>query len=277
MASSGSDTGEKAKKASAGYKDNLTQCDYQKIYIDKNAIDDLSFNGNVVFNAKAISSKDLKVYSFKAERVEDNIVFTLDCESGEIRNYLLFNPPAGDKVGIRGENAIQKGRNVIKISIPVITLKTVNALTLNLYTNTNNFMAFDVKQLNGLLMGNYLSGSKLYDIDVKLDGKLLEFDVPPISISGRTLVPVRKIFEALGAVVNWDASTQTITGTKGNTKIVLKLESRDALVNGKHITLDIPATSKNGRTLVPARFISESLNALVEWNSSTNTVVITSE
>lgn len=112
---------------------------------------------------------------------------------------------------------------------------------------------------------------------VTIDNKPLVFDVAPIKKDGRTLVPLRSIFEALGADVIWDGKTRTVTGTKGSKKVILKVDSKDATVNGEGKTLDVPATVADGRTMVPARFISESLGCQVIWNSETDTVQISTK
>ncbi len=114
-------------------------------------------------------------------------------------------------------------------------------------------------------------------IKVIVNEKPVVFDVAPVSKDGQNLVPLRSIFNALGADVKWDNTTKTITGKKGDTTIILKLDSKDALVNGKHVALDVPASSINGKTFVPIRFISESLGADVKWDGSTQTIIITSK
>jgi len=112
------------------------------------------------------------------------------------------------------------------------------------------------------------------EIKVFVKGLQLKFDVPPQMQNGRTLVPLRVIFEALGALVDWNDSTQTITGIKENTKIILKLNSTTVTVNDNVITLDVPATTVNGRTLVPVRFISEALGMDVKWDDKEKKVII---
>ncbi|MCX7745317.1 MAG: copper amine oxidase N-terminal domain-containing protein [Clostridia bacterium] len=112
-------------------------------------------------------------------------------------------------------------------------------------------------------------------ISVTIDGSVVDFDVPPQIVEGRTLVPLRKIFEALNANVVWEASTKTITGTKGETRVVLKVGSTQATINGVIKVLDVAPTVIDGRTLVPARFISESLGADVKWDQKNKTVIIT--
>lgn len=115
------------------------------------------------------------------------------------------------------------------------------------------------------------------DIKVLLDGKELVFDVPPQIIEGRTLLPLRAIFEALGLEVGWDNETRTITGISEGKEIILKLDSKEAKVNGINKALDVPAKSINGRTLVPVRFIAEGLNLNVVWNQESRTVKISKD
>ncbi len=110
---------------------------------------------------------------------------------------------------------------------------------------------------------------------VVLDGNKLQFDVDPVIENGRTLVPLRAIFEALGATVDWDDSTRTVTASKGSTKIVLTIGSNQATVNGKVYTLEVPARIINNRTLVPLRFIGEAFEEQVDWDGSTSTITIT--
>lgn len=111
-------------------------------------------------------------------------------------------------------------------------------------------------------------------ISVEVNGKSLTLDVNPIVISGRTLVPIRAIFEALGAKVEWDEKTKTVIGFKGDKKVELTIDKKDALVNGESKTLEVPAAIVDSRTMVPLRFISESLGAKVEWDESTSTARI---
>jgi len=112
-------------------------------------------------------------------------------------------------------------------------------------------------------------------IRVFIDNNQIEFDQPPVIENGRTLVPLRSVFEQLGAEVSWDDDTKTITGTKDGTKVVLKVGNYFATVNGAVVPLEVPAKISNGRTLVPVRFIAESINCAVGWQDSTKTIYIT--
>ncbi len=111
-------------------------------------------------------------------------------------------------------------------------------------------------------------------ISITLNGQPLTFDQMPIMESDRVLVPMRGIFEALGAQVSWEEATETVTGKLGGTTVVLSIGNTNATVNGSPVTLDVPARLVNDRTLVPIRFISESLGAKVDWDDATQTVII---
>lgn len=111
-------------------------------------------------------------------------------------------------------------------------------------------------------------------ICVSVGEKGVSFDQPPILDNGRTLVPLRAIFEALGASVQWNGASQTVTSVKGSTEISLQIGSTAMHVNGTVKTLDVPAKIINGRTLVPVRAVSEAFGCKVGWNQSTQTVTI---
>ncbi|MBE7053619.1 MAG: hypothetical protein E7391_05015 [Ruminococcaceae bacterium] len=113
------------------------------------------------------------------------------------------------------------------------------------------------------------------EISIIINGKKLTMDQSPIIVEGRTLVPLRAIFEALGAKVEWDDLSKTATGIKDGNEIKIQINNAVAKVNGKDVTLDVPAQIVNSRTLVPVRFISESLGLKVDWDDATKTVIIT--
>ncbi|MCL2059325.1 MAG: copper amine oxidase N-terminal domain-containing protein [Oscillospiraceae bacterium] len=112
------------------------------------------------------------------------------------------------------------------------------------------------------------------EIIVLIDGVALSFDQPPIIENGRTLVPLRAIFEALGAQVGWQPLTETVTAVKDDITIIMRIGDDYFLKNGVRIQLDVPAKIVNGRTLVPARAVAEGLGADVGWIDSTQTVTI---
>ncbi|MDY5230013.1 MAG: carbohydrate-binding domain-containing protein [Eubacteriales bacterium] len=125
------------------------------------------------------------------------------------------------------------------------------------------------------------------EISVELDGNPIEFDVKPEIIDGRTMVPLRKIFEEIGASVKWDNDTQTVSARKNKKTITLSIDSADLQIDKgdtdeegnpiyETVTLEVPAQIVSGRTLVPARAISESFGLNVDWDEDNQKVIISS-
>ncbi|NLX92066.1 MAG: copper amine oxidase N-terminal domain-containing protein [Firmicutes bacterium] len=112
-------------------------------------------------------------------------------------------------------------------------------------------------------------------IKVFLNGTALVMDVSPVQKEGRTLVPFRAIGEALMAEVDWDGSAGKVTLTLEDKTAQLVIGDKTAYVNGKATTLDVPAMLVEGRTMVPLRFIGESLGASVQWSEELRRIDIT--
>jgi len=114
------------------------------------------------------------------------------------------------------------------------------------------------------------------NIHVLLDGREVGFGgVSPVQIGGRVLVPLRGVFEAMNAVVDYDAGERKVFASREGTQIQLTIGSRRAIVNDQVRMLDVPAQVRLGRTLVPLRFVSEALGAEVRWSEFQRTVYIT--
>lgn len=128
-------------------------------------------------------------------------------------------------------------------------------------------------------LSGVLAAEITYDtgITVTVDGNAVEFDQQPVIADDRTLVPVRAIFEALGAEVEWIGETRTVVSAKGEETCELVIDSTEMKVGEETVTLDVPAMIINDRTLVPVRAISEAYGCAVEWIADTKTVVITSD
>ena len=112
------------------------------------------------------------------------------------------------------------------------------------------------------------------EISVYLDNEKIQFDVTPLLVSGRTLVPMRVIFEKLGAIVDWENDLQIATAKKGNTIVGITIGDTTMYKNSEPITLDVSAQLIGGRTLVPLRAVSEAFDCDVQWNGDTQTVNI---
>ena len=111
-------------------------------------------------------------------------------------------------------------------------------------------------------------------ISIYLDNEEIQFRLEPQIINGRTLVPMRAVFEKLGATVKWIKETQTVISTKEDTKIALTINSDTMYVNDIPKTLDSPAILMNGNTFVPIRAISEAFGYTVTWNDVERSVFI---
>ena len=112
-------------------------------------------------------------------------------------------------------------------------------------------------------------------VTLTLNGKKLRTDVPPVIVDGRTLIPVRALFENINANVEWDDKTRTVTISYSTKKIKLTIDSKDALINGVTKKLDVAATIIDDRTMIPVRFVSENLGFVVGWDDKTRTVSVT--
>ena len=125
------------------------------------------------------------------------------------------------------------------------------------------------------LMGAPVLAGNASSVDITVNGQTLTSDVPAFIQDGRTLVPFRAIFEALGADVQWNAETRVASGTKGDITIELPIDSTTARVNGTIQTLDVPATIVYGRTFVPLRFVGENFGCSVAWDGGQYLAAIT--
>lgn len=108
------------------------------------------------------------------------------------------------------------------------------------------------------------------------DGSPISLDAPPVIRDGRTLLPIRAVIEALEGGVAWDAAQRKVTVTLGNHTVQLWIASRQALVDGISVDLDVPALIMSSRTFVPLRFVTENLGCTVTWDPIARTVTIVS-
>ena len=154
--------------------------------------------------------------------------------------------------------------------------KLVNLRELRLFSNQVSDVSVlaDLKNLEAFSL-NGAPVTPVPKVSVKINGEIQTYDQPPVILNDRTLVPLRGIFEALGAVVSWDEKNRTVTATKDGNMIKLTIGSKIALKNGLTINLDQPPQLINDRTMVPVRFVSEALGAEVDWDETTRTVSIT--
>jgi len=117
------------------------------------------------------------------------------------------------------------------------------------------------------------------EVIVKVNGDTLDiydYDqyiaTPGIIVNGRTLMPLRKMFNVFNVEPEWNGSDRSITAQYGNTNIWLKIDEKVAKVEGEEVLLDVPAQIVNNRTYVPLRFITETFGVEPEWDGETRTV-----
>ncbi|TYQ15039.1 UNVERIFIED_CONTAM: copper amine oxidase-like protein [Acetivibrio alkalicellulosi] len=115
------------------------------------------------------------------------------------------------------------------------------------------------------------------DITVLVNGEKVEFDRQPYIKDGRTMVPIRFISERMGCEVIWQGLAQMVVIRKGDTIIVLQIGNTKVYLNDEAMEIDVAPEIQIDRTMVPLRFISETLGANVGWNGSTRTVTIDTE
>lgn len=111
-------------------------------------------------------------------------------------------------------------------------------------------------------------------VNVQIDGQLQAFSQPAIIYNDLTLVPMRELFEAIGAEVDWNEKTKKITAAKDETTIELTLHSKQAFKNVEIITLDVEPMNIDGHTMVPLRFVSEAFGDEISYKKDTKLIEI---
>lgn len=265
-------------------------------------------------NARFYSSKKLREITLSEENesfvLVDGVLFTSDMETlvkypplKEGREYVV---PEGVKVIM--PNAFQNCIYLEKITLPD-TLEVIMDQAFQLVPNVTEFIlpkslkeiGYDAIHITGMT-ACYYKGSEedwdnikkvrfddcdykkvdinfnFVDIAVTVNGQAVDcaaYSQRPYIKNDRTMVPMRAIFEALGASVSWDDNTKTAIAVKDGTEIRITIGENAIYKNGEKIIIDTSAEIRSGRTMVPVRAISEAFDCIVEWDNLTITVVIT--
>ena len=233
-------------------------------------------NLNIIYNAG-----DLKAVGFK-EVTKPEIMGAL--------NIIFNNGMAAPEKFAYPESAAS-GVFIIKSAEGGKVMPTAEAGVFEVKANSGKIAQINGEQvLNGkvtLEAGEtevtWVDGQQEEPIEIKLtidskeivkNGEKSELDVPAQIVEGRTLVPLRAIFEALGASVEWNGETSTVTSAKGDTNVKLTIGENKIYVNDEAKELDVPAQIIESRTMVPARAVAEAYGCAVEWDADTRTVII---
>lgn len=200
------------------------------------------FNADILYRDLGVTSSE-----FKNHRIKD--------EKGKI-SYAI-NPKYKDAVDDlhRKHNKIENKNGAYEGNINII-----------FYTKKGSYAEQYLKEI-GLNVQNYVT--------IKYNNKEILTEQPAVIVDGRTLVPLRAIFEAMGASVEWKNNTRTAYASRKSTKVHLQIDSDQLYINDKAKTIDVPAKLINGRTMVPARAVTEAFGCSVKWDAATNTVLIT--
>ncbi|MBQ6906910.1 MAG: copper amine oxidase N-terminal domain-containing protein [Clostridia bacterium] len=114
------------------------------------------------------------------------------------------------------------------------------------------------------------------DNNFVIDGDMvIESDVAPCIINDITMVPLRSIFESLGASVQWDAETKTVYALKEDSAVVLQIGQSVMFVNGIRVDMDAPSVIMSDRTMIPFRSVASAYGYEVQYDEQTNKVTIT--
>lgn len=114
-------------------------------------------------------------------------------------------------------------------------------------------------------------------VNVKVYDQYIDFTSVnqwPLIENGRTMVPLRAVFEVLNCNVKWEDTSKSAVVEYGATKIIIPANSTTAYINGKASSLDVPAKIINDRIMIPLRFVSEAIEKTVIWDEADKTVLI---
>ena len=125
---------------------------------------------------------------------------------------------------------------------------------------------------------NYITNEKPDNyVNVKVYDQYIDFSSInqwPFIENGRTMVPLRAVFEVLNCDVKWEEESKSAVVEYGETKIIIPVNSTTAYINGKANSLDVPAKLVNNRIMIPLRFVSEAIEKTVYWDDADKTVLI---
>lgn len=161
---------------------------------------------------------------------------------------------------------------------PEIGVKTgETSLPISQFSQTwieNKYVGLYVAQKGYAL---YKAKHPYQNVKINIDGVEQNFDQPGVLYNNTTFVPLRGVFEVMGANVTWESSNQSITIYKNLSYNFLKVGANAAILDGEKVYLDQAPRIINSRSMVPLRVIATSLGATVTWDGTTQTVYINSK
>lgn len=110
---------------------------------------------------------------------------------------------------------------------------------------------------------------------VTLDGNRIDTENLAKVVGGRTMIPVRCLAEQMGAEVSYDSTLKAARIVRAGVEIIMPIGSKTCTVNGKPFQMDAAPYIENGRTMIPARYVSELFGQSIQWVSETRTAAVT--
>lgn len=232
------------------------------------------------YNGKAI--KDSIAYNRSVSKVEGEIHFRYKFLLANDVNTVIKNAYANSK-SVSALDTVTKVQPTTSLQTTVTTKTevTTEATTQVVTTQAQAIIqpttqVIEEQTESTTFNINSVVNKSRVKILVYVNGKKVEFDQEPVAINGRTMVPMRAIFEAFGATVSWNNSTQQVIAIKDATELSFIIGEKTLLVNRTNLLkIDVAPVIKNGRTLVPLRVISDALGYKVVWNDANRVVSIT--
>ena len=253
-----------------------------------------TFNENAVDNDIIYESVDI-VYRTGAEIFSD----FRDRDINVIGEYYIipYNDPNAENIFWISKDGIYFTMFTVPEEYTISTIEnapeyiniTVSKADGSYFSENNGRYSYAIYlHLSKSKIDEYLQEGDAY---VQLNDHILGFSQPPVMENDRTLVPMRFLFEQMGAAVTWDDATQTATATVPVTteeemqtfglaeekSVAISVDNTTATVNGSAATMDVPARLINDKTMVPLRFLSENLGFDVQWDEATRTAIVTTE
>ncbi|HJV47127.1 MAG TPA: N-acetylmuramoyl-L-alanine amidase family protein [Bacillota bacterium] len=120
----------------------------------------------------------------------------------------------------------------------------------------------------------YAESSSQPTVQLIIEGNQISSDVPPKLLDGHTYVPIRVIANNFNSQVGWDNDQRKVSIQGDGIQLTMQIGNPSAVVNGKEVTMEVPPMIDGGRTLVPLRFVGESMGTNVGWEQESQTVII---
>ena len=233
------------------------------IYVESKLVDCESYGTPAILIDGEVLAPLRGVFESLGASVEwDNVTRTVSSEKGNIALELTV-----------GESVFYKNGTPIILDVPA---QIVNDRTMVPVRPIAEAFGYYVEW--DCSVGTlYINSIKPIGVSVMLDGEFIDFDnQPPTIIEGRTMVPMSEIAKALGATVEWDSKTKTLTSEYRSDVVTLTVGIEMLYKNYEPIYLDVAPLYVNSTVLVPARAIAEAYGVGVEWDAATRTVILTS-